>query len=199
MASPIRFYFDFASPFAWIAMPGITKLGADHGRAIEWRPVLLWAILKEQDIAPPANSPAKWRYLVADMGRSAAFHGVPYKQPPKFTMSTHRAARLFYEIDRHDPAKAMRFGRDVLSAFSAAEQDISEADVLCAIAERHGLSAAEAIIAMEGQHGRARLADVIKDGVADGVCGSPFFVIDDETFFGADRLPQIAWHLNGRQ
>ena len=81
MATPIRFYLDFASPYAWFALDGIERLAREHGREIEWRPVLIWAVLKAHGIAAPMNVPAKRDYLVADMVRSAAFHGVPYRAP----------------------------------------------------------------------------------------------------------------------
>ena len=49
---------------------------------------------------------------------------------------------------------------------------------------------------MEGPLGRERLAAAVDAAIADKVCGSPFFIIDGEPFFGADRLPQIAWRLS---
>ena len=76
MAAPIRLYLDFASPYAWFALGGIERLAREHGREIEWRPVLIWAVLKAHGIAAPMNVPIKRDYLVADMVRSAAFHGV---------------------------------------------------------------------------------------------------------------------------
>jgi 2-hydroxychromene-2-carboxylate isomerase len=48
---------------------------------------------------------------------------------------------------------------------------------------------------MEGPLGRQRLGEAIERAVADHVCGSPYFLVDGEGFFGADRLPQIAWRL----
>ncbi len=51
-----------------------------------------------------------------------------------------------------------------------------------------------------GGLGRERLNGAVAEAVAAGVCGSPWFFVDGEAFFGADRLPQIAWRLqaNGR-
>lgn len=44
---------------------------------------------------------------------------------------------------------------------------------------------------------KQRLAAAVDEAVSVGMCGSPYFVVDDEGFFGADRLPQIAWRLAG--
>ena len=196
MAAPIRLYLDFASPYAWFSLDGIETLAREHRREIEWRPVLIWAVLKAHGIAPPMDVPAKRDYLVADMVRSAAFHGVPYRHPSKLPLSAHLASRLYYALAENDLPRALAFGRDVFAAFFTRDEDISDADVVIGLAGRYGLAAAEAQNAMNGPLGRERLAAAVEAAVSDKVCGSPFFIVDGEAFFGADRLPQIAWRLS---
>lgn len=197
MPKPIRFYLDFASPYAYFAMPGIERLASEHGRALEWRPILVWAVIKAQGIAPPMQAPARLRYFLTDMARSAAFHGRPYRHPSKFPLSAHRAARLYHAVAANDPETAMAFGRSVFTAFFAQDEDVSDEAVLIRLAGEHGIGAGAAREAMDGASGRERLAAAIDAAVADGVTGSPFFIVDGEPFFGADRLPQIAWRLAG--
>ncbi|MGO4838306.1 DsbA family protein, partial [Rhizobiaceae sp. 2RAB30] len=60
---PIRLYFDFASPYSYFALPGLEKLAEDHGRELEWRPIILWAIMKAHGIAPPMDLPVKRDYF----------------------------------------------------------------------------------------------------------------------------------------
>jgi 2-hydroxychromene-2-carboxylate isomerase len=195
MAEPIRFYLDFASPYAWFALDGIERLAREHGRPLEWRPVLIWAVLKAHDIAAPLNVPAKRGYFLTDMTRSAAFHGVPFRHPSKLPLSAHLASRLYYAIAERDLPRAKAFGRAVFAAFFTRDEDISDAAVVTRLAGSHGLAAAEAHEAMNGALGRERLAATVDAAIAEGVCGSPFFIVDGEPFFGADRLPQIAWRL----
>jgi 2-hydroxychromene-2-carboxylate isomerase len=196
MRAPIVLWFDFASPYAYFAMDAAERLAAAHDREIEWRPILLWAVLKAQSIAPPMDPPAKRAYFLADIARSAAFHGVPYRAPSKFPLSSHHAARLYYAIAEEVPSRARALGRDLLSAFFAEHIDISETAALTAISVRNGISAEAARAALEGAIGRRRLSEAIEAAVASGVCGSPWFLVDGEAFFGADRLPQIAWRLS---
>ena len=94
---------------------------------------------------------------------------------------------------------ARAFGRDVFAAFFTHDEDISDAEIVTQIASRHGIAAAEAQYAMNGPLGRERLAAAVDAAIADKVCGSPFFIIDGEPFFGADRLPQVAWRLQQSQ
>jgi 2-hydroxychromene-2-carboxylate isomerase len=197
MRAPIVAWFDFASPYAYFAMDAAERLAAAHERAIDWRPILVWAALKAQAIPAPMEPPAKRAYFDADIARSAAFHGVPYRAPGKFPLSSHRAARLYYAVAEEDRSRAHALRRDLLCAYFAEDIDISETAALTAIAVRHGMTDEAARAALEGEIGRRRLAEAIETAVAAGVCGSPWFVVDGEAFFGADRLPQIAWRLSG--
>lgn len=196
MGTPIRFYFDFASPYAYFAVEEIERIAAEHDRPLEWRPMLMWAVFKSHQIAPPMDSPAKRAYFLHDMARSAAFHGIPYREPVKLPMSSHNTARLWHVIAADDDATARAFGKDVFRAFFAEHRDIADANVLVEIAGRHGLTEAEAREAISGPVGRARLEAEVANAIADNVCGSPYFVVDHEGFFGADRLPQVRWRLS---
>jgi 2-hydroxychromene-2-carboxylate isomerase len=191
-------WFDFASPYAYFAFDAAEQLAAVHNREIELRPILAWAVLKAQSIPPPMDSPARRTYLLADMARSAAFHNIAYRAPTKFPLSAHRAARLYYTLAEEDQKRARSLARDLFSAYFTADMDISETAVLSEIAVRHGITSQAAMAALEGETGRARLAEAIDKAIAAGVCGSPWFEVDEEAFFGADRLPQIAWRLAGK-
>ncbi len=195
MTAAIPFYFDFASPYAYFALRPLERLAAEHGRTIDYRPVLLWAVLKAQAIAPPMEAEVKRAYFMADMVRSAAFHGVPYRHPEKMPISSHLAARLFYALLETRPDAAQSLTHAIFDAFFVRGEDISQAEVVRGIAAAEGLDLASAREAIEGPLGRQRLAEMVERAVADQVCGSPYMIVDGEGFFGSDRLPQIAWRL----
>jgi 2-hydroxychromene-2-carboxylate isomerase len=195
MKRPLRFYFDFASPYAYFALRPLQELAAEHGRAIEYRPMLLWAVLKAHGIAAPLDAPVKRAYFQTDMVRSAAFHGVPYIHPVTLPFSSHLAARLFYAIVEQRPDAAQALTQDIFDALFARGEDITHLDVLRAIAVGQGLDPDAARAAIEGPLGRQRLAEAVDLAIADKVCGSPYMLVDGEGFFGCDRLPQIEWRL----
>jgi 2-hydroxychromene-2-carboxylate isomerase len=197
MTAPFTFWFDFASPYAYFALPALERLAEESRRKVEWRPVLLWAVLKAQGVAPPMDPPAKRTYFLADMARSATFHGLPYRAPSRFPLSSHRAARLFYAVAEQDITRAHGLGRDIFAAYFQDDADISDVPTLAAIAARHGVTKEQAATATEGELGRRRLGEANDMAVAAGVCGSPWIEVDGEAFFGSDRLPQIAWRLSG--
>ena len=194
LPAPIEVWFDFASPYAYLMRQPLQALAARHGRTIAWRPVILWAVLKQQAIVPVADSPVKWAYLVNDMRRSAAFHGVPFGTP-QMPMSSHAAARFYHALTAARPELVEPLIDALFAAQMVDNRPLSEPETLIAIATRHGIDRAMAIDAIEGPAGRERLATAVAQAVAAGVFGSPFVILDGEPFFGADRLPQIAWRL----
>jgi 2-hydroxychromene-2-carboxylate isomerase len=198
MRAPIRFYLDFASPYAWFALEAIERLARERERELEWRPILVWAILKALGAPSTMAVPTRRDYLLADIARSAAYYGVPYRPPAPFPLSSHLAARAYHAIAARDELRARAFGRQVFRAFFVDGEDISREDVVRALAARSGACGADADEAMNGPLGRTRLSAAIEAAVADGVIGSPFFLVDGERFFGADRVAQIAWRLSGR-
>lgn len=197
MGGPIRFYFDFASPYAYFATAGIERLGTEFGRTVEWRPILLWAVLKAHDIAPPMEAPVKRAYFLRDMQRSAAFHGLPYREPVKLPLSSHLAARLYHATLDDDPEKAAILASRLFPAFFVERKDIANEAVLVDLAAEAGIAAEVALDGMKGPKGRALLEQAVEDAIAAKVVGSPHFLVDGEGFFGADRLPQLRWFLAG--
>lgn len=195
MASPIRFYFDFASPYAYFSLDRIERVAAEHGRTVEWTPILMWVVLKAHGIAPPMDVPVKRTYFLHDMMRSAQFYGLGYRPPVKLPLSSHLAARAFYVLAADDAERARDFAHAVFAAFFREHEDISQESVILRLAEAHGMSAEAARAAIGGPEGRALLEAGVTRAIADKVCGSPYFVVDGEGFFGADRLPQLAWRL----
>ncbi|SMH51873.1 2-hydroxychromene-2-carboxylate isomerase [Mesorhizobium australicum] len=197
MPDPIRFYFDFASPYAYFAARQVDEIGAEFGRAVEWRPILMWAVLKAHGIAAPMDVPVKRAYMLNDMERSAAFFGMPYRRPVKLPLSSHLAGRLFYAVREQDPDKASALARRLLPAFFAEQWDISDAATLTELAAEVGIAPEMTAEALQGPVGRAGLEAAVADAVTAGVVGSPYFLVDGEGLFGADRLPQLRWFLGG--
>jgi 2-hydroxychromene-2-carboxylate isomerase len=95
MAAPIDFYFDFSSPYGYLASRRIDALAAAHGRKVTWRPMLLGVAFKATGGAPLPSIPIKGVYAMRDFLRSARFYGIPYHQPTTFPVSTISAVRAF--------------------------------------------------------------------------------------------------------
>ena len=192
----IEFYFDFASPFAWLIVDGLTELAARYRCDVTWSPVLLFAVFKALGLPPPMQTEAKRRYLLRDMQRSARVYAVPYRHPQSFPAVSPLPARMFYAIDSLDPPLARRFARATLEAHFVHGHDITKPEAMADIATGLGLAAGEIAATAAAEPARTRLREAVEAATAREMMGSPFVLIDDEPFFGADRLPHMEWWLH---
>ena len=78
MKTPLDFYFDFTSPYSYIASEWIEALAARHGRTVRWHAILLGATFQAAELKGPVAYPIKREYSLRDFRRSARFEGVPY-------------------------------------------------------------------------------------------------------------------------
>jgi 2-hydroxychromene-2-carboxylate isomerase len=191
-SSPIAFYFDFSSPYSYIASEWIEALAARHGRTVDWHAMLLGASFQVTDIRTPVSYPLKREYTLRDFERSARFAGVPLKMPETFPIATQNAARVFWWLHDSDGAdRAVAWARHALRALFARGVNLSDAAALRGLCAEFGLDAAQAESAWNDPQRKARLKAVNDAAIAVGVFGAPFFVIDGEPFWGNDRRPQI--------
>ena len=195
---PIDFYFDFSSPYSYIASEWVAALAARHGRTVSWRAILLGATFQVTDIKSPVSYPLKREYSMLDFERSARFAGVPLKLPAKFPISTQNAARIFWWLNAADPERAIDWARHGLRAFFARGVDLSDATALQALSVEFGIDAAQAEAVWRDPQWKAALKTANDAAIALGVFGAPFFIIDGEPFWGNDRRPMIErWLENG--
>jgi 2-hydroxychromene-2-carboxylate isomerase len=192
MTSAIEFYFDFSSPYSYIASEWIEALAARHGRTVNWRAILLGATFQVTDIKSPVSYPMKREYTLRDFERSARFAGVPLKNPDNFPIPTQYVARLFWWL--HDDQGALRardWARHCLRAYFARGVDLSDPQSLRNLAAEFGLDPNQAEAAWNDPARKARLKAVNDAAIAQGVFGAPFFIVGGEPFWGNDRRAQI--------
>ena len=92
--SPLRFFFDYVSPYAYIAWTRIHALAARFDREVEPTPILFAALLDAGGTLGPAEIPAKRAYVVKDVTRLARAHGVPCSPPPAHPFNPLFALRV---------------------------------------------------------------------------------------------------------
>src|SRR5215471_14608236 len=107
MAESIEFYFDFSSPYGYLASTRIDAIAAKHGRQVTWRPFLLGAAFKVTGQQPLVEQPLRGDYSRRDFARSARLLGVPLKMPEPFPFFGLAASRACYWIEDAGQANAL--------------------------------------------------------------------------------------------
>jgi 2-hydroxychromene-2-carboxylate isomerase len=197
--APIAFYFDFSSPYGFLASEKIEALAAKHGRSVEWHPIMLGVVFKQTGAAPLTQVPLKGDYSKRDMTRSAAFHGIrDFRIPSRFPIPSQAPARVVLWLRERDPALATKVLHALYRAFFVSDVDISSPEQAVGVAATCGVDAEAARAAIDDPAIKEALKAENDQAMAKGVFGSPFIIVDGEPFWGVDHLDQVErWLATG--
>jgi 2-hydroxychromene-2-carboxylate isomerase len=187
MTKPIAFYFDYASPWAYVAnevlarrLPGLT---------FTYHPIYLRGLETFSKGMPYTGT--KLSYLVRDLARCAEFEGVTLAPPATFPIDGLQALRAAYVAQ--DSNAFDRYHRAAFRAAWAHQLDISKKEVVAKLlAEALGGSEATALEAMSVPKIKDRLREASAEAESRGVFGTPTFFVGTEMFWGHDRLDYVA-------
>ena len=188
MKTPIEFYFDFSSPYGYFAAEKIDDMGARHGRAVNWHPVLLGVVFKQTGAVPLTQVPVKGAYSLRDFARTARHMGIPFTMPPTFPIPSQAPARIMLWISAQNQLAGKAYARAAYRAFFVDGVDISKPENAADIAAELGHDRTAALAAVDDSTYKNALKSEVEQAVTAGVFGSPFIVIDGEPFWGSDRM-----------
>jgi 2-hydroxychromene-2-carboxylate isomerase len=194
----VEFWYEFASPYSYIAAARIERLVAGTALRLAWRPFLLGPILAQRshDPSPFQNPmPAQRRYRWRDVQRLCAAEGLPLRLPSIYPRNGLLAARvaLLAVAEGWGPA----FTRAVFHANFAEDRNVAAAEVIGAIAAGLGHEPPALLQRARGEDNKARLKAHGDEAIARGIFGAPSFVVGEELFWGNDRLEAaLAWALS---
>ena len=199
MGAPIDFYFDFSSPYAYLASRMIGPVAEKHGRDVNWHSFMLGAAFKGENTGPLTVYPRKGAYSVHDFYRTARKYNIPFQMPEDFPKITLGASRVFYWLSNENKELAHKFAAAVFEAYFVNGRDISERQVVLQIAEECGLFAKEIGDVMDDPEVKEAYKASVEEIVnTKDIFGAPFFIVDGEPFWGADRVVQVdEWLATG--
>jgi 2-hydroxychromene-2-carboxylate isomerase len=189
-------YFSPQSGFAYLGHDRLSRIAAEHGATILWRPVDIGKLFAESGTTPPPKqSPVRLAYRRADMARTADALGLPLNaKPPFWPVNTIPACRMIIAAQRSGADVAGYIGA-VFRAIWVRDMDISAPETLKLLAVELGLDGESLARIADSPEAAATLERYTAEAVAAGVFGSPTYVIDGELFWGQDRLDFVASRL----
>ena len=191
----VELYFDFVSPYTYLALSQIEAFGEQQG--VDWRlrPVVYGALLDATGLIGPAEVPIKRRYTFRDVTRTARVLGVPLQGPPAHPFRSLEALRtvcLF--LDRPE---ALRLAVALATACWGEGRDLTDIAVLQGVVADAGLPSHDLAERIASPDVKAMLHDVTEAALVAGVFGVPTFRCGGELFWGQDRMEQLAARLQG--
>jgi 2-hydroxychromene-2-carboxylate isomerase len=193
LLEPIKFYYDYKSPFTFLAFAPALELERTHRVKLAFYPHVFDFEAYGGELKD--RSPRDWfkvQYLYADARRFANERGITIRGPQKLFNS--RLA-LISGIFADSQGKFREYSLRVFERFFKRELDLENIDTLAAVISDTGMDAAEFRRFAVGE-GPAALAEALAQGERDGVFGVPTFIVAGEPFWGNDRMSWIIKKLD---
>ena len=141
----LEFFYDFVSPYSYLAATRVEAEVARVGGAVRFRPFLLGGVFNATGNRAPIETEAKARHLATDLSRWARRLGVPFAWPAKFPVLTVLPLRAAFAAEQ--AGVLVPFTHAVYRAYWAEGRDISDGAVVAEAAGRAGLYGAALVAA----------------------------------------------------
>ena len=180
----LDFYFDYRSPYAYLAQTQVRKLGVE----IAWRPFEILQLMDKVGNVPTSiTCPPKSRYLGVDLGRWVGMYKVPFQRHPQIaSLDARRLLRATLasaEAGQADAAVAALF-----HAVWGVSAPLATADDVAAVLNGAGVRLPDLVARIDDPSLDSALDAATDEAATRGVFGAPTMYVGDEMFFGNDRL-----------
>ncbi len=192
----VTFYFDYKSPYTYLAVEPMYQLERDYDVSVLWRPFVL--DLAGSFGSVEERSEAQWRkvkYSYMDARRIANERGLIVKGPKKIFDSRLAAVGALYA---QKEGVFRPYNDAVFERFFKRELDIEDPAAMAGVLKECGAST-DGFDAYRAGEGLEISYEINGEADAAGVFGAPSFVFEDELFFGGDRIDMLRRRLDERQ
>ncbi|MCX7360795.1 MAG: 2-hydroxychromene-2-carboxylate isomerase [Alphaproteobacteria bacterium] len=195
MVRTLEFFFDYGSPYSYLADTQVETIARRTGASLVRRPMLLGGVFKSTGNSSPAEQAQKSAWSGFDMPMWARFYGVPFQRNPFFPINTlalmrgAAAAQIDGFFESYHPA--------IFKAMWVDGRNLNDMKELVSVLTEAGLDARKIGNRIQEQDVKDRLKLTTDEAVARGVFGAPTSFVGDMMFFGNDRLAFVELALKG--
>ena len=190
----LEFHFDFGSPNAYLSHLVIPAIEARIGARFDYVPVLLGGVFRATSNRSPMESMAGIRnkpdYERLEMNRFLVRQGITqYKRNPFFPVNT--LAIMRGAVAARGLGVFEKYVDEVYRYMWSEGRNMGDPEVIAASLEESGLPAKAILEAAVSAPVKAELIANTERSVERGTFGSPTFFVDDDIYFGKDRLRDV--------
>ena len=196
----LEFFFDYSSPWTYLASTRIEDIARRHNAQLVWRPFLVGGVFnavnpsvyqsREHPVVP------KQRYYGKDMQDWARYYGITLKLPAinVAAVKVVNTLRGAYVAEEH--GRIAQYSHRAFESFWVEGRDIGSPEVIAEIAREAGLDGAELLEKINQPQYKEKLRAATQELIDRGGFGSPTFFVDGNLFFGNDRLALVEFELS---
>jgi len=188
MDKTLEFYFDFVSPYSYLAMTQLPDLLANHSVQIQYKPVFLGALHQAQDMPSPAFIPNKAKWIYRDCHLWAEHYKVALSWPGQFPFNTMFLLRACLYLEQSAPENVPMFVQKTFNAIWQDGLNVNDEQAVAQHLSEIGLDPDDILTGCQLQEVKQALKQSVMDAHALGLFGLPAFKVNKDIFFGQDRL-----------
>ena len=185
MNKKINFYFDFISPYSYLAYKKLKKINLDNKININYKPILLGGLHKLGGITAPAFNERKMKNMKNDCVLVANKNDIEFQWNTKFPINTLTLMRGYIAIDEETKNNFFDICFDY---YWKDNVDISDKKILSKILELSELDEKEFFLKTQNEKIKDELKKLTNDAFQKDIFGAPTFVVNNKIFWGQDRL-----------
>ena len=196
MPRVVEFYFDYGSPFSYVAHTRLPEILRRAGGEAQYRIMLLGGVFQLTGNSSPAFNPLKWPNSQRDLQRYVGKYQVPFQRNPHFPVNTLKAMRG--AVVAESQGILPRYTDAVFAGMWRDGEKMDDDAVLARVLGAAGIDPARLLPRIAEDAVKQTLKSYTEAAVKRGVFGAPTFFVDGEMFFGQDRLDFVEDALRGR-
>jgi len=185
MTRTIDFYFDFISPYSYLAHKKIENIKEKNKITFNYKPVLVGGLHNLQGITAPAFIKSKLRHMVTDCNLVAKKDKSNFIWNSKFPINSLNIMRGYLFIN--DQTKNL-YLNVMFDAYWKDNQDTSNEEVLKALLKKCKIDSREFFSGIKNPKIKDKLKNITKKAHTKEIFGTPTFVVNNKIFWGQDRL-----------
>ncbi|MDC0255169.1 2-hydroxychromene-2-carboxylate isomerase [Bacteriovoracales bacterium] len=189
MTKTVEFYYDFGSPTCYLAFYKLRQLEEEGKLKIEYCPILLGGIFKTIGNSAPANIPAKGKYMFQDIIRYAKRYGFDYNFNPHFPINTLSLMRS--AVGMLEDARFVELNDVLFKAVWRDQKNMGDPETAKEVIEKGGFDVNKIFALSTDQRVKDELKERTVKAVERGLFGAPTMFLDNEMFWGQDRIFMI--------
>lgn len=193
MSAQVDFYYDFASPTAYLAWTQLPELCKQYGANLNYHPMLLGGVFKATGNSTPVLIEPKGKWIFEDIKRYARHYGVPYQKNPFFIINSMTMMRG--AMWAQNTGVLEHYNKAMYTATWADGLNTAEPDVIASVMQDASLDADAMLLAASDDAIKKQLIDATNYAVDQGVFGAPTMIVNGDLHFGQDRLDWIKRQL----
>ena len=186
MIKPFDFYFDFISPYSFIAHKEIRKIEHTKSIKIRYKPILLGGLHNLHGIKAPAFIPAKAKHMIRDCKLIAEKNNIKFKFNSYFPIRTLNLMRGVFVAEEDNYKKYY-----IDAVFDSIWQDglnMNDENIIFLVLKNLNVNPKTFTLRSSSSIIKETLRKRTSEAYEKGIFGAPTFVSNNKIFWGQDRL-----------